>query len=58
MKVVKTTFEQELKEKEETFLGFTGEERLRIMRMINDRTRVKGIDYELKNKRVKVIRGS
>jgi hypothetical protein len=56
MKVRKTTFEEDLKVKEEYFLKLTGEERLRLMRQINDRLRKPGVNYELSNKRVRVIR--
>lgn len=56
MRVRKTTFEEELKKKEEAFLKLTGEERLQMMRMINERTRKPGINYELRNKRVRVVR--
>jgi len=56
MKVRKTTFEEDLKEKEEHFLKLTGEERLKMMRQINERSRKPNINYELSNKRVRVIR--
>jgi len=56
MKVRKTTFEEDLKEKEEYFLKLTGEERLKMMRQINERTRKPNKNYELSNKRVRVIR--
>ncbi len=44
MRVRKTTFEEELKEKEDAFLKLTGEERLRMMRIVNERFRKPGIN--------------
>ena len=56
MRVRKTTPEEELKEKEEAFLKLTGEERLRMMRIVGERFRKSGVNYELKNKVVRVVR--
>jgi hypothetical protein len=56
MRVRKTTVEEELREKEEAFLRLTGEERLRMMRIVGERFRNPEINYELKNKQVRVIR--
>ncbi|MBL7845416.1 MAG: hypothetical protein KF846_05125 [Cyclobacteriaceae bacterium] len=56
MKVRKLTIEQEEQEKEEYFRSLSGEERLRMMRILNDRLRKPGVNYELRNKKVKVIR--
>ncbi len=56
MKVRKLTIEQEQQEKEEYFRSLSGEERLRMMRILNDRLRKPGVNYELRNKKVKVTR--
>jgi len=56
MKVRKTTFEEDLKEKEEAFLKLTGEERLRLMRKIVERMKQTGIDYQLKGTRLRIVR--
>lgn len=56
MKVRKLTIEQEEQEKEEYFRSLSGEERLRMMRILNDRLRKPGVNYELRNKKVKVTR--
>lgn len=56
MKVRKLTIQQEQQEKEEYFRSLSGEERLRIMRILNDRLRKPGVNYELRNKKVKVTR--
>jgi len=56
MRVRKTTFKEELKEKEEAFLKLTGEERLRMTRIVNERFRKRGINYELRNKQVRIVR--
>jgi hypothetical protein len=52
MQVRKTTFEKDLEEKEKAFLALSGEERIRLVRLVNDRTRKAGINYELKNQKV------
>ncbi|HEU5290590.1 MAG TPA: hypothetical protein VFU05_08120 [Cyclobacteriaceae bacterium] len=57
MRVRKTTPEQEQREKEEYFRSLTGEERLRITRIINDRFRKRGINYELQKMKVQITRG-
>lgn len=56
MKVRKLTIQQEQQEKEEYFRSLSGEERLRMMRTLNDRLRKPGVNYELRNKKVKVTR--
>jgi hypothetical protein len=56
MKVRKLTIEQDQQEKEEYFRSLSGEERLRMMRILNDRLRKPGVNYELRNKKVKVTR--
>lgn len=56
MKVRKLTIEQEQQEKEEYFRSLSGEQRLRMMRILNDRLRKPGINYELRNKKVRVTR--
>ena len=56
MRVRKTTFEQDLKEKEESFLQLTGEERIKIMRSISERLRKPGVNYELRDKKVRFKR--
>jgi hypothetical protein len=56
MRVRKMSIEEELKEKEEAFLKLTGEERLRMTRIVNERFRKPGFNYELRNKQVKVVR--
>jgi hypothetical protein len=56
MHVRKTTIEEDLKEKEAAFLKLTGEERLRMMRIVSERFRKPGINYELRNKQVRILR--
>lgn len=56
MKVRKLTIEQDQQEKEEYFRSLSGEERLRMMRILNDRLRKPGVNYELRNQKVKVTR--
>lgn len=56
MKVQKTTFEEDLHLIEEAFQKLTGEERLRLMRKIAERTRQPGINYRLKGSSVRIIR--
>lgn len=56
MKVRKLTIEQDQQEKEEYFRSLSGEERLKMMRILNDRLRKPGVNYELRNKKVKVTR--
>jgi hypothetical protein len=56
MQVRKSSFKKDLEEKEAAFLRLTGEERIRLMRIVAERSRKPGVDYELRNKRVKVIR--
>ena len=56
MRVIKKTFGQDLKEKEEAFLKLSGEERLRMVCKVNDRLRQSGKKYELAGSRVTVIR--
>jgi hypothetical protein len=57
MRVQKTTPEKEQKEKEWYFRSLTGEERLRMTRIINDRFRKPGVNYELRNLKVRITRG-
>lgn len=56
MKVRRSTFEQDLKEKEEAFLKLTGEERLCWLVKINDRFRDPNAPAKLEGSRVRVIR--
>ncbi|QOI98682.1 MAG: hypothetical protein HRU69_14855 [Flammeovirgaceae bacterium] len=56
MKVRKLTIEQDQQEKEEYFRSLSGEERLKMMRILNDRLRKPGINYELRNKKIRVTR--
>ena len=56
MKVRKLTIEQDQLEKEAYFRSLSGEQRLRMMRILNDRLRKPGINYELRNKKVRVTR--
>lgn len=56
MRVRKTTFEEDLKEKEEAFLQLTGEERLRLMRKVAERMKQPGIDHRLRGSRLRIIR--
>lgn len=56
MRVRKTSVEKELREKEEAFLKLTGEERLRMMRIVGERFRNPEINYELRNKSVRLVR--
>ena len=55
-KVVKTTFEQEQREKDEAFLKLTPYERMERMLNVRKKMRKPGVDYSLKGKKVKVIR--
>jgi hypothetical protein len=52
----KTTFEQDLKEKDEFFLQLSGEERLRMMRTVSERMRKPGMNYQLEGAKVTVKR--
>lgn len=56
MKVVKTTFEKEQREKEEAWQKLTGEERLTIAGKIINTIRDPLVDYSLKGKKVKITR--
>lgn len=56
MKVRKLPIEQSQQEKEEYFRSLSGEQRLRMMRIVNDCLRKPGIKYELRNKKVRVTR--
>jgi hypothetical protein len=55
-KVRKTTPEEEQKEKEDAFLKLTGEERIQMMRIVAERSRKQGVNYELRNKPVYIVR--
>jgi hypothetical protein len=56
VKVVKTTFEEEQKVKEEAWLNLTGEERLAIAARIINTVRDPLVNYSLKGKKVKITR--
>jgi hypothetical protein len=56
MHVRKTTFEQDLMDKEEACLKLTGEERIKMMRIVSERLRKPGVNYELKNQKVHIKR--
>jgi hypothetical protein len=58
MRVRKTSFEIDLKEKEEAFLALTGEERIRMMRLVAERTRRPGVSYTWKGQKVNVKKPS
>jgi hypothetical protein len=55
-KVRRTTPEEEQKEKEDAFLKLTGEERIQMMRIVAERSRKQGVNYELRNKPVYIVR--
>jgi hypothetical protein len=55
-RVRKTTFDADLKQKEEAWLALSGEERMRINRINNERLRKPGVNYELRNQKVRVIK--
>jgi len=56
MKVHRSTFEQDLKEKEKYFLKLSGEERLRLMRIVSERMHNSGVSNPLAGSKVRVIR--
>jgi hypothetical protein len=56
VKVVKTTFEEEQREKDEAFLKLTPEERMDRARKVRERMKKPGINYKLEGLRVKVSR--
>jgi hypothetical protein len=56
MRVRKTTFEEDLKEKESAFLGLSGEARLEMMRQVSERMRNPNMNYAIKGLRVKLVR--
>ena len=57
-KVVKTTFEQEQREKEETWLRLTPNQRFEIAYKITEMTRRPGVNYSYDGAKVKVTRPS
>ncbi len=56
MKVVKTTFEQEQKEKDEAFLRLTPFQRMEQMLKVRRLMRKKGFNYSYKGQKVKITR--
>jgi hypothetical protein len=56
MKVRKTTFEAEERLREEQWLALTGIERLRLMAEVRERMRKPGVNYGLRNQKVRVIK--
>ncbi|MBL7858424.1 MAG: hypothetical protein JNM57_12105 [Cyclobacteriaceae bacterium] len=56
MRVRKTTFEEDLRLKEEAFLKLTGEERLQMLTRINERSRKDIGKDKFKGSRVRVKR--
>lgn len=56
MKVRRSTFEQDLKEKEEAFLKLSGEDRLRWLVKITDRLRDPDAPAKLERSKVRIIR--
>lgn len=58
MKVIKTTFEDEQKLKEEAFLKLTPLERLAYACSVRERMRKPGVDYSYEGKKVTVTRFS
>ncbi len=54
IKVVKTTFEEEQKEKDDAFLRLSSIERLDRMRRVRERMKKEGVDYSFKGMVVKV----
>jgi hypothetical protein len=56
MRVHKTTFEENLKQKEEAFLRLTGPERLKLMRMVSEREHKSEVNYELRSQKVRIQR--
>jgi hypothetical protein len=55
-KVIKTSFEEEQKMKEEAFLKLTPEERMDHARKVRERMRKPGINYSIEGLKVKVSR--
>jgi hypothetical protein len=55
-KVIKTTFEEEQKEKDEAFLKLSPLERLEKALQIRKKMRKRGVDYSYKGLRVKITR--
>jgi len=56
IKVIKTSFEQEQKQKEEAFLKMTPLERMDHARKVRERMRKPGINYSIEGLKVKVSR--
>jgi hypothetical protein len=57
VKVKKTTFEEEQKEKDEAFLKLTPHQRLAIAYQVRERMKKAGVDYSFAGKKVKITRG-
>ena len=55
-KVIKTTFEEEQKQKEEAWLRLTPNERLAIAFRISEMTRKPGVNYSYEGMKVKIAR--
>ncbi len=55
-KVVKTTFEEEQKQKEDAWLKLTPNQRLEIAFKISEMTRKSGVNYSYKGMKVKISR--
>lgn len=55
-KVVKTTFDQEQREKDEAFLKLTPLERMDRARKVRERMKKPGINYSIEGLKVKVNR--
>ena len=56
-KVIKTTFEEEQRMKDEAFLKLSPEERLEYAFKMREKMKKPGLDYSLKGKKVKITRG-
>jgi hypothetical protein len=56
IKVFKTTFEEELKQKEEAWLKLTPYQRLAIAFKISEMTRKSGVNYSYEGMKVKIAR--
>jgi hypothetical protein len=56
VKVIKTTFEKELQDKEEAWLKLTGTQRLEIAAKLINSIRDPSIRYSLQGQKVKVTR--
>ena len=56
IKVVKTTFDKEQREKDEAFLKLSPVERMDHARKVRERMKKSGIDYSIEGLKVKVSR--